>query len=218
MNRRHRVKHRIYLLLTGITLLSVPGSINAQTWALAFKPGTLGVGAEVIRSFGPYVNVRVGGAALNVDYKDENSNEYVLDADIRVAGVSALVDWYPQGGVFHLTGGIMMKLNSVKALLTPKKSYDIGGRIYTPEMLGSLTADVDFTSAAPYLGFGFGNAHGSDSGFTFDMGVIYHGPPSVVLTADGLLEPSTEQAPRIEDNLDWFKLYPYVSIGYLLAL
>jgi len=82
-------------------------------------------------------------------------------------------------------------------------------------MLGNLSADVRFNKITPYIGFGFGNADGPGSGFSFNAGAIYHGPPGVKLSADGLLEPSTEQAPIIEDNINWFRFYPVISLGYI---
>ena len=99
--------------------------------------------------------------------------------------------------------------------MTPSESYDIGGRIYTPEMLGNLSVNVGFHKVAPYLGFGLRSVNVKGLGFTGDIGAFYHGPPSVDLTASSLLEPSTEQAPIIEDNIKWFSFYPVITLGLI---
>ncbi|MBT4485577.1 MAG: hypothetical protein HOC71_18065, partial [Candidatus Latescibacteria bacterium] len=56
------------------------------------------------------------------------------------------------------------------------------------------------------------------SGFTFDVGALYHGAPKVSLKTDGLLEPSAKQAPIVEENISWFQFYPVISIGYIYKL
>jgi len=193
--------------------LSSP-NVNAQTYAISLKPGSMGLGFEGARSFGPYYNVRIGYTFLNYDHTLEGDDEYVMDAELRMSAVTAYFDWFPTGGMFHLSSGLIYNMNDVTALLVPSQSHDVGGRIYTPDMLGSLKADLDFNRISPYLGLGFGNAHGTLSGFTFDIGAMYHGAPDVSLSAQGLLEPSVEQAPVIENNIGWFNFYPVVSVGY----
>jgi len=199
-----------------LTIMFVTGTAAAQTWGTVLRTGTTGVSLEVVRSFGLRFNARVGGSYFTYSFTDTGNKDYIMDADIQLSSATAMVDWFPRRGIFHFTGGVIYNLNDAKAVMTPKESHDVGGRTYTPEMLGTLSAAVGFNPVAPYLGIGFGNTHVS-SGFIFDIGVIYQGSPSVDLTASSLLEPSTEQAPIIENNLEWFRLYPVVSIGYALV-
>ena len=208
------MKSKLFLTLLFSVLLN-PTPISAQTYALSINSSTLGINLEGIRSFGPRYNARVGFACFSYTYSDGDNKDYSLGADIKMSSVSAIFDWFPYEGIFHLSGGLIINFNEVNALLTSKESHDVGGRIYTPEMLGNLSADVRFNKITPYIGIGFGNANGPGSGFTFNAGAIYHGSPCVKLSADGLLEPSTEQAPIIEDNISWFKFYPVISLGYI---
>lgn len=209
-----RLKRTIGIALT---VMFFAGTAAAQTWGTVLRTGTNGVSLEVVRSFGLRFNARVGGSYFTYSYTDTGSKDYIMDADLRFSSVTAMVDWFPRRGIFHFTGGVIYNLNDADAVMIPKESHDVGGRTYTPEMLGTLSAAFGFKPVAPYLGIGFGNAHVS-SGFVFDIGIMYQGPPSVDLTANRLLEPSTEQAPIIEKNLEWFRLYPVVSLGYVLVL
>ena len=197
-----------------VAALTIPAAAHAQNFAISVKTSTLGISLEGIRSFGPRYNARIGYSYFTYRHNDRGT-DYILDADITMSAASAMFDWFPFEGIFHLSGGAFINLNDVQAVMTPNGSHDVGGRTYTPKMLGSLTADVVFNRVSPYLGFGFGNANGTDSGFTFDVGFLYHGSPGVHLEAEGLLEPSTEQEPIIEDNISWFQLYPVISIGYV---
>lgn len=95
-------------------------------------------------------------------------------------------------------------------------SHEVNGRVYTPELLGNLSAKVGFNTVAPYVGVGFGFVHpGTGLGYMFDIGALYQGPPRVDLSASGLLKPSEEQEPVIENNIKWFSFYPVVSFGLL---
>jgi hypothetical protein len=203
-------------IITVITL--IPFTAQAQNYAVALKPGTSGIGIEAIRSFGQLYNVRFGYSYFNYDYRYEDSDDYIMDSTVFISSVSAIFDWFPFERVFHISAGIFVNMNDVDAVLSPKESHDVGGRIYTPEMLGSLTANIDFNKAAPYFGIGFGNGYGKKSGFTFDVGALYHGAPKVSLKTDGLLEPSAKQAPIVEENISWFQFYPVISIGYIYKL
>ncbi len=203
------------LLIILLKTIITPACVKAQTYALSINSSTLGINLEGIRSFGPRYNARVGFTCFSYKYSDGDNKDYYLGSDIKMSSVSAIFDWFPYEGIFHLSGGLFINFNEVNALLTPKESHDVGGRIYSPEMLGNLSADLRFNKITPYIGIGFGNANGPDSGFSFNAGAVYHGPPGVKLSADGLLEPSTEQAPIIEDNISWFKFYPVISLGYI---
>jgi hypothetical protein len=62
----------------------------------------------------------------------------------------------------------------------------LNGNTYTSAELGSVTGTVKVgNSAAPYVGFGWGNPTSPTHRvqFLFDVGAIYSGTPSVTLTA-----------------------------------
>src|SRR5690606_18211267 len=62
--------------------------------------------------------------------------------------------------------------------------YEVGGREYTAT--GRIDGDVDFGSAAPYLGLGWGGTtSGTGFGLSFDAGVLFADAPAVALAAQG---------------------------------
>jgi hypothetical protein len=206
------------LLTSTFLLLFLASTISAQDYAAAIKVGSRGFGAEVIRSFGEDFNVRAGLAFFSISVDGGGGTEdYEYTAEANLSSISAIADYFPFSGGFRLSGGVLVNLNKATTILTPTKTYTIGKDVYTPEKLGTLDATIEFNPISPYLGIGFGNPTSGDAGFsvTFDMGAMYHGAPSVDLSAKGLLEPSAspDQEELIENNLDWFKWYPNISLG-----
>jgi len=207
MNARHvwAVAY-IYAAATGL---------YAQNYSMALTTGTRGIGIEGMRTFGFHYAVRAGFNTFSYHPTGIEGDDYLMDADILLSTTNLFADWFPFGGMFHLTAGVMYNLTSAEAVLTPSDSHDVGGRIYTPDMLGSLKAQIKFNRTAPYFGIGYREGNATGLGFTADAGLYYHGHPRVNLSADRLLEPSTEQAPIIEDNLKWFSFYPAVTCGVI---
>ena len=206
---------RSTILMFFCFIMLSPANIKAQNYAISLKTGTLGIGLEGMRFFGSGYAARIGFAYFSYSPPDLDGDEYTSAADLKFSSVSTLADWFPFEGAFHFTGGVIFNFNEAEVILIPSKSYNIGGRIYTPEMLGNLSANVGFYKFAPYLGFGLRNGNVKGLGFTCDIGAFYHGPPSIDLTASRLLEPSTEQAPIIEDNIKWFSFYPVITLGLI---
>ncbi len=209
-------KFLLYLFL--LYLFYIP-NLLAQNYAVSLKASTLGISLEGIRSFGEQFNARAGLSFFTINMNGGGGDEdYSYDAKLKLLTFSALADWFPFDFNMRVTGGVFINLNKGDLTLRPTTSHTVGGTVYTPEMLGSLSANVDVNKISPYLGIGIGNrllSEGLD--FTLDVGAIYQGAPKVDLTAQGLLEPSAEQQPLIEDNIKWFKFYPILSIGLIYS-
>lgn len=207
--------YRFIILL----LFLLSATTFGQEYAAALKVSSLGINVEGMRSFGPDLNARLGFAWFNYTHEGGGGDEdYEYTGDLKLFSISMLADYFPFGGnTFRLTGGILINLNKVDAVLTPTQTYTVGGDEYTPDKLGNLNAAVEFNKISPYLGIGIGNPLAGDSGlkFTFDIGTVYQGNPSVDLAASGLLEPSAapDQEQQIEDNISWFKWYPVIALG-----
>ena len=206
---------RTQLLTFFMCAFFLPITTHAQNYSVSLKTGTLGIGIEGMRTFGPGYAARIGFNNLSYSYSGFDGGDYIMDTDITLSSITLFTDWFPFNRGYHITCGFIYNINEAEATLTPSQSYDVGGRIYTPEMLGNLKAKIRFNRIAPYIGIGHHEGTVTGWWFTFDAGVYYHGPPSVDLTASGLLKPSTEQEPIIEDNIKWFSFYPVISLGVI---
>jgi hypothetical protein len=210
------MKPKVMFCLVLFSFFPIGKSI-AQNYSVSLKASTLGVSLEGIRSIGEQFNVRAGVSyfSLNVN-GGGGSNDYIYSGKLKLLTFSALADWFPFSSSYRVTGGAFINLNKGDLTLTPASSHTIGNTTYTPEILGNVMANVTFNKITPYLGLGIGNRNVREGlSFSLDAGAIYQGAPKVALTANGLLEPSAEQGPKIEDNIKWFKFYPVFAIGII---
>jgi len=188
---------------------------SAQNYSISLKASTLGISIEGIRSFGEQFNARVGISYFSLNVTGGGgSNDFVYNGKLKPFTFSALADWFPFSSFYRVTGGIFIDLNKMDLTLSSATSHTVGNTTYTPEILGNVIAKLTFNKITPYLGIGIGNRN-NQQGFAFslDIGAIYQGAPKVDLSANGLLEPSAEQGPQIEDNIKWFQFYPVLAVG-----
>jgi hypothetical protein len=211
--------------------LAAPASSAAATpdLAVALRAGTPGLGLDLDLGLSPMFGVRVGYSAFNIDHSIDTS-DVDYSGKLKLSMGTALLDWYPFEGVFHLTAGVAANGTKLDVVGRPSAgTYTINGNTYTSSQIGSLTGQLKFgNSVAPYVGFGFGNPTGSDGHihFLLDIGAIYGGTPGVSLTAEcGPAAPSgtpvctqaqtdvvTEQQ-KLRDKADFLQWYPVLSLG-----
>jgi hypothetical protein len=207
---------KFFTILT-CSLLVFSSILKAQDYAVSVKASTYGVNLEALRSFGTDFNARLGFAFFSYSITGGGGeDDFTYSGDLNLSSVSALADWFPfESGTFRLTAGAFINLNKADLILTPTETYTMGGTTYSPEDLGTLTAKIDFNKVSPYFGIGFGNPTGGEPGLDFiiDIGAIYQGSPKASMHAEGLLAPTAGQASELENNLNWFRFYPVVSLG-----
>lgn len=203
-----------------VIFLCASGITRAQDYAFSVKASTIGFHVEAYRSFGSGLNLHLGGAFFSYKYNTTPGagDDYSLNADLKLNSYTALVDWLPfESSSFRLTGGISYNNNEPNVMAVPEINKVIGGDVYNKDNLGNMEVKLTFNKVNPYIGIGFGNPTGGESGlgFLFDLGVYYQGAPGVKLHADGLLSPSAspEQEAIVANNLNWFKWYPVLSLG-----
>jgi hypothetical protein len=208
---------RLSLLVAICLIALIPAQSMALDLAVGAKATSLGMTFEGMTSVHPKLNLRAGFSTYSYDYDGEepaDNPEFSYDGDLSLGSFTVLADYFPFQSAMYLTGGIVFNSTTTDIAITPMDSYIIGTTTYGPDELGTLGAEVDYGGAQPYMAIGFGNPlMGSNLGFSFELGAIYTGTPDVNMTATGLLEPSAEQGGQIEENLDWLKWYPVMSLG-----
>jgi hypothetical protein len=201
-------------------LLCLSSVTFSQDYAVGLKLSTLGVHAELFRSFGPQFSVHVGGSFFSYNYTKNHSSgdQYSLNADLKLNAFTLLADWMPfEKSSFRVSTGFMYNNNHPNVVAIPEVEKSIGGDVYNKDNLGNMSVKLKFNKINPYIGAGIGNVAFGIQGlrYVIDLGVYYQGSPKVDLSAEGLLSPSAspEQEQIVQDNLRWFKWYPVVSFG-----
>jgi len=216
--------------LAGVAQGSLPGvetnalEGSAQSISLGVKVGTLGPGAEAAIALSDFLGIRFGANYLPLEYEG-TFDDVDYDVDLTLRSVSALIDVHPFKGAFRISGGVVYNGNELESEATPTSPIEIGDVTYlTPAtQVGTLKGEVDFDDIAPYLGLGWDTSFGKEGAFGFiaDLGVMYQGSPEVELTANGTLAGNpafqaelAKEEKNIQDDLDDFKFYPVISVGF----
>jgi len=205
--------------------LSLAGIAHAQV-GVTGSLGTTGIGAHLSVPVMPQLNARFGVNALRYSY-DGSTSDLDYDFKLKLRTFDALLDYYPQGTGFRLTGGVVFNGNKIDAIGRPTAggTYTLNGRTYSAASAGVLDGRVDFRNIAPYLGIGWGNAVAKEKGWKFaaDLGVMLQGSPRTSLANIGCTAPAAVCAQlaadvaaenlRLNDEADDFKAYPVLRFG-----
>jgi hypothetical protein len=65
-----------------------------------------------------------------------------------------MVDLFPSGGGFVVSGGVRINGNKGRAVATPAGPQEIGDRVYTPAQIGTLRDRPETKNFAPQLTLG----------------------------------------------------------------
>ncbi len=212
-------------LCSGVALAETPLS-------LGINAGTTGLGLQLHAGVSETLNVRLGYSRFSgsegVDADDNNgvpNDELRYDGTLKLNNLSLLADWYPWAGNFHVSAGGVLNDNDlkVKARCNNPSGCEVGEDNFSRTEIGTITTDIDFNSFGPYLGIGWGNPVGGETGihWNFELGVIYVGEPSVEMSSNGncagflstCRNAIEDEANELEDDLSDLQFYPVISLG-----
>jgi hypothetical protein len=195
-----------------------------RKFALGIGAGTTGYSISGTFNLSKTTNIRAIYASYDDTLNETSSGiDYVYDLDLSTT--SLLLDWHPFKGSFRLSIGAVNNGNEYRATASQNTgSITVGNQTFSTAQLGTLRAEVDTDSVAPYLGIGWGNAVSNKGGalsFSADIGVIFQGDPTVTLTTEGTdaaiqSQVTTQLAiekEQLEDDLNDFKFYPVINLG-----
>jgi hypothetical protein len=188
--------------------------------------GSTGVGAHLSVPLQANLNFRTGLNYLNYS-SDANTSDVDYELKMKLRTVDALLDYFPMGGSFRISAGLVYNGNKIDAHAKPTGTgtYTVNGNTYLASSVGTLDAKIDFRKSAPYLGIGWGNAAaaGKGWGFSSDIGVIFQGSPSSTLKNNDCVAPTqvcTQLAAdlvaenvKLNDEASDFKVYPVIRFG-----
>ncbi|BBD98598.1 hypothetical protein SAMIE_1020990 [Sphingobium amiense] len=211
---------------TAAALLSAPAFAaqddDARLYA-GITGGTLGIGPEVGYRLSKNIGIRANASFLSISHGFE-SDDIEYDGKVKLQSFGAMLDVYPFGGGFRLSGGFRINGNKARATAEPSGgTYDINGTTYTAAEIGTLRANTDIKNFAPALTLGYGG--GLSSGFVFgvEAGALFQGRVRIKpLTYTGTLDSAELRADleaerqSVQDDIDGYKVYPILqlTIGY----
>lgn len=208
----------LFVLLVGV--MALPQTSMAQTRsgiAFSVQASTLGPSASLHFRATDALHVRLRGSYLPYTYNDEFEDNDVTaeaNADLKLGGPEARLEWHPFKTAFHLSGGALFNITEVDGSVVPTKPYEYSDeKTFSPEKLGSLDATVSYPSVAPYAGIGFGHALNSRWSFLVELGAYYTGSPQVEMEGTGLIKPTEQNAEVLEKGFESFTVLPHFAFG-----
>lgn len=216
-------KTTLFLAMTGLLLAA--GNATAANYGIYGTAGTVGFGGGLAVDLNKHFGMRLGYTTYTYDVDDLEESELSFDGETELGGVQALVDWYPFGGGFHISAGMMDSAEAEATAVPVDGSFTFDGVEYDADDIGDARGSVDFGSTAPYLGLGFGRALSATGHFSFslDIGLIFTGTPKVALSAscaadddalcDGLEEDVAAEEAELQEDVEDFKYWPVLSFG-----
>jgi hypothetical protein len=199
----------------------IPGRLHAQ-FGLAARGSTLGIGVEASYRINRNLGLRAGGNYLEFS-RDATIENIDYKATPHFESGTVILDLYPTGESFHLSGGLLLNRNEGRLNARLNQDIEIGGQTYTPAQVGSLVGTVDFKKTAPYVGLGF--AGRGRVSILFDLGVGFTGTPRVDLVGVTPLTGAekaefdarvAQELAEVQANIEdksYLKLHPVVSFG-----
>ena len=196
-------------------------------------------GVDVAVAVSPKVNVRVGLNFFKFSH-DFDDDEITIAAKLNLSGFDSHVDWYPLGGTFHVSPGILLYNNTdVEGDVTVEAggAFDLGDGTFISNPADPVTgqAGVGFKRVAPSLLIGWGNVVPRGDrrwSVPFEIGFIYSKAPTASLTladsacandgtdcrdieSDATLQNEIDtEVSQLNEDLEVFTFIPVVSLGF----
>jgi hypothetical protein len=226
----------VSVLLIG---LSASAGYSQTNGGVAVKVGTLGIGVDGAVAVNDKSNVRVGADFFNFNHDFDNDG-ITIAAHLKLRSVMAQFDWFPTGGSFHVSPGLMLyNGNRVEGnAITPGgRQFSLGNETLMSNPANPVvgTAKVEFKKVAPAITIGWGHlASNSDRHWTIpvELGVVFSRQPTATLALTGsaclpngtncrnvATEPQLQADVRQEeanlnDDISVLKMIPVISFGF----
>lgn len=210
------------IISTLATLVLSAGTASAQSIAVGASLGTTGAGIEAQLKLGPIFVLRA-----SVDRLDHNIDETYDGIDYAGAfafdTLGGFVDLHPFGNAFLVSGGAYLGDRDISLGATPSMPVEIGGTIYSPSQVGTLSGTIKLQDLAPFVGVGWDDTFTRRSawGFRALAGLAFSDTPEVALDSTGgslsnsatLQDRLDDEAREIQGEVEGYGIFPVVQVG-----
>jgi hypothetical protein len=217
-----------------------PAAASGETGriGLGVKFSSLGAGAEMAASITMHANARVG---FNIFRYSRNftKDSIPYNGQVIFQSIEALYDWFPFGGAFHLSPGVLAyNGNQVKATTSVAggRTFTLGGTTYMSDPVNPVTGNgkTNFYRMAPMFVIGYGNLvprSGKHFSVPVEAGLVFQGSPNVSLNlmgnvcnptggacrsvSDPVVQSQVQaEQKKINSDISFLEVYPVISVGF----
>ncbi len=215
--------------LLAISAITLTTSSYAADYSTGIGLGSTGLGANFslkndfkLREE-DQIQTRIQISGLKTDDAEELDFSGIdYDGKIDSKSARATMDWFPFNNRFFLSAGIDYSNCDLSVKADSSKPYHIGEQSVGVGDNVTTKLDIDDKGISPYIGIGWGNRIGEDSGFSFlaELGVLVPtGDPDVSLT---VIDPGNKvsaaninaEKKQIENDVDGATAVASVAVMY----
>lgn len=213
------------LAVSAVTLMMLANNSFAfdKKVTVSAIAGTTGFGADASWRFHKNLAVTArytDGLDLDTDF-DEDGVTYNADFEMKASSVK--MDYFPFGGRFFLSAGIMMPDIEANVVGTPddNSTYEFNNQTYRADQIGSVVGSATVSDGTqPYVGLGWRSSHQSGLSFFSEFGVVATNV-DVSLSTTSNFEAQSEQLQRdiraeeqsLKDDIDKLPVFPVAVLG-----
>ena len=205
---------------------------NRYRMALGLHGGLVGVGVDLGYQLNPMLGFRAKYSVVPITQILEYSGydmprkmefsgaNLLVDISAKLDHGDFLVDFHPFKNAFRISAGLgLFAKNNIKINAAFLDSTQFGEITFTPDDIGSIGLNWVLNTANPYLGIGFGRPTPKHRiGLGLDLGAFYIGPPKPDILATGMVNRTSEQTPKLQENLKEYQWLPVMSLRFAVAL
>lgn len=198
---------------------------NYAKWGLGINLTTNGIGIGLARSIHSKnkVIVKLEGAYLPLTMKNYEyavgTSKLLINSNINLGSIGLYFDWHPFSNAFKLTGGVAYMLTNVSSNAIFKDSVIQGEIKVSPNSIGNIDVKIKTMPIVPYFGLGFGRSIPKTRvNIGFDLGAYYISSPILTFKCTGMLEPTSDQEKKLNDNLSVNKFLPILRLNLNIKL
>jgi hypothetical protein len=184
-------------------------------FGLAVTGGTLGIGPELSVGLGQNIGLRGSATFLNVS-GSYSSSDLDYDGHVKLKNWGAMVDIFPTGGGFHISGGVRFNQNRANMTATPTSSVTIGNTTYSPAQIGTITGEADVPDTAPTLTIGY-RKRSKGLSLGIEAGAMFQGSARIsqFKSSTGLISQTDLDAERdsLQSDVNKYKVYPVLQLS-----
>lgn len=218
-------KKSIGLAASALVLTTFAGTAHAfdKKVSVSAIAATTGFGADASWRFHENLAVTArytDGLDFGTDFEEDGVN---YDADFEMKASSVKVDYFPFGGRFFLSAGIMMPDIEANVVGTPDNgsTYEFNNQDYTAAEIGSVVGSATVSDGTqPYVGVGWRSSHKSGFSFFSEFGVVATDVDVSLRTTRNFesVNPVLQQDIRAEeqslkDDIDKLPVFPVAVLG-----
>jgi hypothetical protein len=187
--------------------------------------GTQGIGAEFIYGLSPKLALRTGASFIPLTVNNAFPVSGVSSDNTLTAhffNIHFLADFTPfeNAPFIRVVGGAAYFIQAKGDFaVQPTGNYNYGDISLTPQEVGKLNMNVDWSGVAPYLGMGLARLFPRRRfNINLDLGSYYLSRPQTTVVGTGLLDGNSSQNAQFSKNMSGYRFLPVAQLNFSFKL